>query len=80
MYNQHINPAHTLPFACPEALPCTVILFGWGLGAGSTFGTVTVSTPLSRAAAMPSSLMLSGRVNDRVKELKWRSRRTTCRD
>lgn len=46
--------------------PDTVMRLGSGLGAGSVFGTVTVSTPLSRLALMLSSLMLSGRVKERL--------------
>ena len=50
-----------------QLVPLTVMRLGSGLGAGSTLGTVTVSTPLSRLAEMPSSLMLSGSVKERVK-------------
>jgi hypothetical protein len=47
---------------------------GWCLGAGCAFGSVTVSTPLSRLALMSSSMMLSGSAKERQKEteaLRW---------
>ncbi len=53
---------------------------GWGLGVGSAFGMVTVSTPLSRLALTSSSLMLSGRAKERQKETDVRSLLTTCKN
>lgn len=50
--------------------PVTAIRLGWGLGAGSHFGTATRSTPWSKLAVMPSSFTFSGSVKLRVKLLK----------
>jgi hypothetical protein len=48
---------------------CTSTVLGCGLGAGSSLGSVTVRTPLSRLALMSSSLTLSGSAKVREKEM-----------
>lgn len=45
----------------------TRTVLGSGLGVGSAFGRVTVSTPLSRLAEMSSCLTLAGTGNARLK-------------